>query len=162
MIFFTSNRNDSGIEESDREDGKYKKLVEVQKKLDSLRKNYDDKLNEIERLKIETDELVYKNEDMATRIQILGSQEESFKITKNVLMGEAREKETQIMMQIRSIITNFFKSSMAKTSKTSKVETQEMLDLMLGFLKFDPQDQKDIVESLKKGKWKDFIAKKLK
>jgi hypothetical protein len=99
---------------------------------------------------------------MATRIQILGSQEESFKITKNVLMGEAREKETQIMMQIRSIITNFFKSSMAKTSKTSKVETQEMLDLMLGFLKFDPQDQKDIVESLKKGKWKDFIAKKLK
>lgn len=67
---------DNSSDEHD--DEKYRKLMEAQKKLDQLRKNYDDRLNELDRLKIDNDDLKFKYEELKGRMEIAIKKEETF------------------------------------------------------------------------------------
>ena len=165
------------------DDAAYKKRLELQGKQDHMRTTLDSKMSDHEKLKIENEDLKFKLEDALTQTEIatknIDIQKLKFQALNEDLNKKVNEvtdiqkkvtdsnsqmtiKEDQILSHIKGQLQNFFKCVMNKTTKTSKIDTQEFQDLLLNTVRLNHEEKEETLELLRKGKFKDSIKKKLK
>ena len=104
-----------------------------------MRKTLEEKICDYDKLKVENEDLKFKNEESQTHTEIvnknaeiqkqkfLALQQELFKKSDEIndIQTQMKIKEDQILSHLKGLLQNFFKSTMSKTTKTSKVDTQE-------------------------------------
>lgn len=103
-------------------------------------------------MKIDLDSWKFKYDELKSEMEIRRKQEETFTLQKAIIKKENDNKESQLKAQIRNILTQFFMNVMAKQTKINKIESQEMLELLVSFLEYEETHKISFIDMLKTGK----------
>ena len=140
---------------------RYKQIFDLTKKQDQLRIEYDTLQGINEELKSRVDSVNFSYQNLQYEMEIKKKQEETYEMQKEYLLSQNKKIESQFKANIRHIFDEFFKNVMSKQTKDTKLQSQEMQELLLNMLEYKPGDRIRFTEMLKTGKFSANVKKNM-
>lgn len=85
-----------------------KKIQELQRRFDELVTTYELKLNDIETLTMQVENLLFEKEAWTKEKQMSEKQKEALKLENGILRNQSEEKQTMYKDHLKTIVKNFF------------------------------------------------------